>query len=237
MELTAFPYTVRRSARRSIALAVDANGTVRVSAPLFAPRFWIERVVQKHWPWVLRKQAQATRAQTAHPAPLYQDGDSFPVWGIPVTLAIHRQVPRKKAACARMDQALCVFLPVSSARKIPAVKDLLREWFRQETERQISEQLPALAARMGVAYRTIKVAHQKSRWGSCSRQGHLRFNGRLALFTPAALEYVMVHELAHLKESNHSTRFWRVVESLLPDFKARRKLLSHTAVNHWIHTL
>jgi len=236
MELNAFPYILRRSIRRrSIALTVDAAGAVRVAAPFFAPRPWIERVVQRNWSWVLRKQAQAAETRAQRPAHAYLPGEQFPVWGIPLELAVHHQVPRKKAACAHTNETLDVFLPTSTARKIPAVKDLLRDWFFEETERRLAAQLPLWAAQMGVTYQTSKVVNQKSRWGSCSRQGNLRFNGRLSLFSPNALEYVIVHELAHLKEANHSARFWAVVASVLPDFKERRRLLSHNAVKNIIH--
>jgi hypothetical protein len=81
------------------------------------------------------------------------------------------------------------------------------------------------AKRMGVTYNRITIREQKTRWGSCSAKGNLNFNWKLVLMPPEVLDYVVVHELAHRREMNHSVRFWKVVEAELPDYQARRALL------------
>ena len=81
------------------------------------------------------------------------------------------------------------------------------------------------ADRMGVAYGRITIREQKTRWGSCSGAGNLNFNWKLIFTGPDQLEYVVVHELAHLKQMNHSPAFWREVEAVLPDYRERRKKL------------
>jgi hypothetical protein len=81
------------------------------------------------------------------------------------------------------------------------------------------------AKRMGVTYNCITIREQKTRWGSCSAKGNLNFNWKLVLMPPEVLDYVVVHELAHRREMNHSVRFWKVVEAELPDYQARRALL------------
>jgi hypothetical protein len=81
------------------------------------------------------------------------------------------------------------------------------------------------AERMGVTYNRITIREQKTRWGSCSAKGNLNFNWKLVLMPPEVLDYVVVHELAHRKEMNHSIRFWKVVEAELPDYQMRRQML------------
>ncbi|MBR1586535.1 MAG: M48 family metallopeptidase [Clostridia bacterium] len=101
---------------------------------------------------------------------------------------------------------------------IPFTTDELRAFARQA-----AEELPPLCARyaeqMGVQYRRIAIRSQRTRWGSCSRQGNLNFNCLLALCPADVKEYVVVHELCHLKEMNHSPRFWREVRAVLPQYE------------------
>lgn len=87
------------------------------------------------------------------------------------------------------------------------------------------ERTAYFAKRMGVTYNRITIREQKTRWGSCSSAGNLNFNWKLVLMPPELLDYVVVHELAHRKEMNHSPRFWAVVENELPDYRERREKL------------
>lgn len=100
---------------------------------------------------------------------------------------------------------------------------------REEGIRAAKEQIPRrvayFAQRMGVTYGRITIREQKTRWGSCSSKGNLNFNWKLALMPEEILDYVVVHELAHRREMNHSERFWAVVAEVLPDYRERRRQL------------
>lgn len=89
----------------------------------------------------------------------------------------------------------------------------------------ISQRASYFAAKMGVTYGRISIRAQKTRWGSCSGQGNLNFNWKLILMPPEILDYVVVHELAHRKQMNHSKLFWAEVERILPDYERRRRWL------------
>lgn len=89
------------------------------------------------------------------------------------------------------------------------------------------ERTAYFAKRMGVTYNRITIREQKTRWGSCSAAGNLNFNWKLVLMQPELLDYVVVHELAHRREMNHSERFWAVVEKELPDYRERREKLKN----------
>jgi predicted metal-dependent hydrolase len=106
------------------------------------------------------------------------------------------------------------------------VKRYQQEWYRQETGIMIAKRLPEIAECMQLHYNRVSVKKQKSRWGSCSRKGNLNFNLLLAAAPPAVVDYVIVHELAHLRVLNHSPQFWAHVQSVDPEYKSHREWLS-----------
>lgn len=104
-----------------------------------------------------------------------------------------------------------------------------REWFKQQTSNIIRERLPALAEKMGLEYNRVSVKRQKSRWGSCSRKGNLNFNLMLAAAPSDVIDYVMIHELAHLRVLDHSTKFWALVQAMDPGYLVHREWLNSYA--------
>lgn len=111
-------------------------------------------------------------------------------------------------------------------------REQLPAWTKEDYQRHqvlagqvLRERAEYFAARMGVSFGRITIRDQKTRWGSCSARGNLNFNWRLILAPAEVLDYVVVHELAHRREMNHSERFWRLVESVLPDYVQRRSWL------------
>lgn len=111
------------------------------------------------------------------------------------------------------------------AKRRVTITDEMRKTGKKEAKRQIRERIAYYAELMGVSYGRVAVREQKTRWGSCSAAGNLNFNWKLILMPPEILDYVVVHELAHRKEPNHSKAFWSVVEQILPDYKERRRWL------------
>ncbi len=97
--------------------------------------------------------------------------------------------------------------------------------YRQAAKEYIPKRVAYYAGLLGVDYNTITIRDQKTRWGSCSSKGNLSFSWRLILAPPKVLDYVVVHELCHRREMNHSPRFWALVESIIPDYKTHRKWL------------
>ena len=97
--------------------------------------------------------------------------------------------------------------------------------YRKKARKQLEDRAAYYAGLMGVTYNRITVRAAKTRWGSCSARGNLNFHWKLILMPPEVLDYVVVHELAHRREMNHSSRFWTEVERIMPDYKRRRKWL------------
>lgn len=113
--------------------------------------------------------------------------------------------------------------------QIPISEEVRREGI-ERAKRIFPERTAYFAKRMGVDYGRITIREQKTRWGSCSSKGNLNFNWKLVLLDPELLDYVVVHELAHRREMNHSVVFWKVVEAELPDYRERRRRLKECRI-------
>ena len=113
--------------------------------------------------------------------------------------------------------------------QIPISEEVRREGI-ERAKRIFPERTAYFAKRMGVDYGRITIREQKTRWGRCSSKGNLNFNWKLVLLDPELLDYVVVHELAHRREMNHSVAFWKVVEAELPDYRERRRRLKECRI-------
>ena len=107
----------------------------------------------------------------------------------------------------------------------PAYSDREIEHFKNQLRPVLEQRLAYFSEQMGVSYGRVCIRDQKTRWGSCSARGNLNFNWRLCLAPPEILDYVVVHELAHIAHKNHGPQFWALVERYLPDYRARRAML------------
>ncbi|MCX6795695.1 MAG: SprT family zinc-dependent metalloprotease [Candidatus Falkowbacteria bacterium] len=101
---------------------------------------------------------------------------------------------------------------------------------RNNARRLIGERVNFFATILGLPVKTVAIRDQKTRWGSCSKEGNLNFNFRLIFINPELMDYVVVHELCHLKELNHSPKFWALVEKVLPDYRERRRILKRISL-------
>ncbi len=108
-------------------------------------------------------------------------------------------------------------------------KQGVQEWYREQTGKIIAERLPALAGRLSMKYGKLSIKSQRSRWASCSKKGSLNFNLLLAAAPPEVIDYVIIHELMHLIEMDHSSRFWQLVKEADPDYKKHKEWLTSYA--------
>lgn len=115
--------------------------------------------------------------------------------------------------------------PVPSPGENRPLSDFRRSYYMESARKIFKRKTAAYAKKMSVTYGRITIREQKTRWGSCSSKGNLNFNWKLVLLAPELLDYVVVHELAHRREMNHSKNFWRIVEAELPDYRERRRRL------------
>ncbi|THF61773.1 M48 family metallopeptidase [Pseudothauera rhizosphaerae] len=215
-------YTLRRSARRTLALQVDARG-VKVAVPLHCPAAEVERFIATHTQWLLDK-LDALAARPAVVPFKAVDGAEFPLLGRPCRLNLggSGRAVRWRVAPDGIDELL---LPVATVDTAAALERALRRRALAWYPGRVAE----YCHRLGVPVPTVRLSSARTRWGSCSRHSGIRLHWRLIHLAPALVDYVVAHEVAHLAEMNHSPRFWSVVESLYPDWRAARRQLREAA--------
>ncbi len=225
-------YQVRPSARaRRVRLVVRPGGALEVVKPRGVSQARIEETLRQYEGWILRTQARlAPLAPPPTPDPL-ADGHALPFMGAALRLALTTNASGASTArIALSGDQLTLALPAAAAALAPAerdplVRDVLERWYRRQARTVFEERLTHCNASYSFTWASVAIKSQKTRWGSCSRQGNLNFNWRLLLAPPAVLDYVVIHELCHLQEHNHAAPFWALVERACPDYRDHRRWL------------
>lgn len=215
-------YTLKRSAkRRSIGLRIDHRG-LTVSMPLSAPERWLHEVLQDKAEWVIAKLEDRLARQPVQP--LWEEGAAIPFMGEQLRLSVSQGRGRP----LRQGDALNVAIAgeVTPAR----IEQQVLRWYRQQALALFAGRVAHYAPLMQVAPRDIKLSAAKKQWGCCTARGTIRLNWQLIKLPLALTDYVVVHELAHLREMNHSAAFWQVVAQSCPDYQRLRRELKTIAL-------
>jgi predicted metal-dependent hydrolase len=223
-------YSLRRARRRSIGFIVGGEG-LSVNAPRWVGLSDIESALREKSAWILRKlQEQQDRARRLQAAKVeWRDGASIPFLGQAVVLRIDPRAtgavlePRSNPPGGAAPMQLMVGL--SHASTPEQIREVVQAWLQQQARQLFEERCAVYAARLGVRVKRMSLSSAQTRWGSASADGSIRLNWRLIHFGLHSVDYVVVHELAHLREMNHSPKFWGVVRSVLPDFEVARSSL------------
>lgn len=223
-------YRLRRGRQRSIRFVVAPDG-LSVSAPRWLGLGEIEAALREKAAWILRKlheqherarRVAATRVQ-------WGDGAAVPFMGETAIVVLDPRVAGAELrvatdtlpGVARM--TLHVGLPEAAAPE--QVRDVVQSWLQRQARRVFEERCAEYAPKLGVTVRRLSLSSASTRWGSASGNGSIRLNWRLIHFGLPVIDYVVTHELAHLREMNHSDAFWDVVRSVLPDYERARGAL------------
>jgi predicted metal-dependent hydrolase len=219
-------YELRRARRRTIGFVVGAQG-LSVSAPRWVGLADIEEALQSKAGWILRKlheQHERTRRLEASRI-AWRDGASFPFLGEPVTVVLDR---RATGAVLHTADALPGMARLTLHVGLPhdadpaQIRDVVQSWLQRQARRVFEERCREFAPRLGVRMKRLSLSSAATRWGSASADGSIRLHWRLVHFAMPTIDYVVVHELAHLREMNHSERFWEVVRSVVPEYEQVR---------------
>lgn len=202
-------YAIIRSRRKTLALTVDRQGRVTVRAPARASDAAIAAFVQSKAGW-LEKTLAKVQADAA------QYGDvSLAVGGVVPYRGIRRRIARADVDAVTLQED-AILLPHA------APPGALRAFLRQEARRVALSRVACFSARMGVVPGPVRISNARTRWGSCGAGNSINLCWRLIFFPPEAMDYIIVHELCHIRERSHGPAFWAAVRAVLPDYKTQQ---------------
>ena len=218
-------YSLRRSTRKTIGFQIDDRG-LTISAPRWVPLKEIEGAIQEKTRWIVQKQAEwrAFERARARSAPRYADGGHIRLLGRRVTLKTNPYTDRyRRTHFLLADEELWIAGP---GVEDPAwLEAKVTGWIKTQARGLFEARLAPFADRLGRRPSQLALSSARSRWGSCSRDGKILLSWRLMHFPMHIVDYVIAHEVAHLKEMNHGPRFWATLERIHPDYHPAREEL------------
>jgi predicted metal-dependent hydrolase len=212
-------FRFERSRRKSIGFLVGADGLV-VRAPNWVTLREVDAAVQEKGAWIVAKLQQFKERQTEQfqKAIEWRHGAEVPFLGRNLQLCVlERGVGRVHGQDLPLDQVLPVTVPPGAS--VTQVRDAAQVWLKKQAKALFEERLHHFAPLLGVRWQKLSLSSASTRWGSARTDGHIRLNWRLVHLPTSQIDYVVVHELAHLREMNHSPRFWETVGEAPVDLK------------------
>lgn len=214
-EAVAFTLKKKRGCR-NITLRVDERG-LRVTAPLRSSDAEVKKFIAAKQKWIEK------HLQFYKNLPLlkssFQTGDFLPYLGENCSVVVSEGKNKRP----KIEKVANTFFISSNFDAVP--KKFVKKWYFEQSEKIISERVDIWKEKFGVNVNGISVRSQRSRWGSCSTKGNLNFNWKLVMAPLEVVDYLVIHELAHLNHMNHSEKFWQTVEQHCSDYKQRDKWL------------
>ncbi|GKS98630.1 M48 family metallopeptidase [Acidovorax sp. SUPP3434] len=234
---TVVAYALQRARRRTIGFTVGADG-LSVRAPGWVSLAAVDAALQEKSAWILRKLGEAQdRQQRVDGARIaWGDGAVLPYLGEPLTIVLDPAHRFRGPGGALVEgpggqRQLHIGLPHAAA---PAqVRDAVQAWLMRDARQRFTARLDHFAPLLGVRWTSLRLSSAQTRWGSARSDGSIRLNWRLLHYRPAVIDYVVAHELSHLRVMDHSPRFWDTVRSVVPDYADLRGRLRDEPAPPW----
>lgn len=200
------PDKIIRSKRRSVALMITSDAMLVVRAPLFTPFDYIQKLIDKKTNWINKKIEEVQSKPKILPKE-FVSGEGY--------LFLGKIYKLKFTENKNIELQSNLMFPKSS---LSTARDELIDWYKKQALEKISERVDWFTKIMGLNSTKIKITNAQRRWGSCGPKGTVNFNWRLIMAPLQVVDYVIVHELIHLNEKNHSRKFWEKVKIAMPDY-------------------
>lgn len=234
-------FEFKRGKRRTIGFQVGPDGLV-VSAPKWVPLYEVDKAVAEKADWIVKKlgEVQMRHARLESARIDWRDGASFPFLGETVTVlldpshafgGVGAQLVTPPDESDKSGLTLHVSLPHTASAD--QIRDAVQAWLMRQAKRIFTERLTHFAPLLNVQWRKLSLSSAGTRWGSASSSGSIRLNWRLVHFKQNVIDYVVAHELSHLRVMDHSPRFWDTVRTVVPNYAALRHQLKDDGVPRW----
>ncbi len=213
-------YLIKQSPRaRYVRLEVKPQAGLIIIVPRFYHLAHLSGLLREKSKWILTKLARYARLNLVSPRKKLKDGDTILYLGQDLHVCIQQNRERNSVKLKQPE----LIVSIKSAET--ELNPLLEGWYRKQAEKMIKERAEELCLELAVTYCRISIRKARTRWGSCSPKGNLNFNWKLMMAPEPVINYVIIHELAHLKEMNHSKRFWQLVAQHCPQYQEHRRWL------------
>lgn len=228
-------YRLMRSRRRTMIFSVSAEG-LAVRAPYGMPMHTVEQAVQEKGRWIVRKLGgmQERQARVDASRINWLDAPQLDFLGQKIGIIVAPEESKTRFQTNNnLDDTPSLQLALPAHANVKKIRDTTQHWLKEQATLLYSERLNHFAAQLGVTWKSLHLSNANTRWGSAKADGSIRLHWRLIQFSPDVIDYVVVHELSHLRELNHSHRFWAIVASVFPDYLDLEKKLKLAVLPPW----
>lgn len=216
----------RRAHQKRLVLTVRPNGTIVLSSNLSISLTHIKGFLNEQYGWLMRHISEMKELQhQLGSAPSFVEGERLHFLGQEKVLVFQREAERHRPMIALRGEQIHIHGPHWLFEDKMKIKKLLMLFFKRYAKNYLPGRLKYWQEKMAVSVTGLSIKSQKSVWGSCSSRGRINLNMRLLVFAPEFIDYVIIHELAHVPHPNHSHHFWNEVQKFDPDFKRHKKFI------------
>jgi predicted metal-dependent hydrolase len=217
-------YVLKRSRRaRNVRFEIKRQEGLVVVVPWPYPLERVPCLIESKRKWILDRTVKYEEYLALRPRREKTDGDTVPFLGDELRLKVIRDSTNSIAREGNI-------LVIKAGAAVDPVNEVLRKWYREQAEKYLCERADVLSRFHTIPYNRVTVRGQRTRWGSCSRRGNLSLNWKLMILPPEVVDYVVIHELLHTVEMNHSKKFWKLVEERCPVWREHEKRLKETGI-------
>jgi hypothetical protein len=221
-------YSIKRGKRKkTVEIHVTSPSLVVVLSPFSLEKEKIREIIQKKAHWIFEKQEHLKKAELLFPKKEFTSGEQVLFLGRRYRLKVLNETDGGEAKLQMLGRRIFVIIGahLTPKEKKEMVESILKQWYFSEAEKIIKKRVLRFSRLLDISPAGVKIRDQQKRWGSCSQKGILRFNWRIVMAPISILDYVVVHEICHIKNKNHSQSFWKLVALAIPDYRKRRDWL------------